>query len=78
MKKQSFREVNALLEFTQQGKVRTKTHTRQIGFPEPVILSITFSFPDMLLVSAANSSSLLWSGSDKMCPWLLAHLPEKS
>lgn len=55
MRKLSFREVNALLEFMEQGKERTKTPTRQVGFPKPVILFIAFLFPYVLLVSAANS-----------------------
>lgn len=55
IRKLSFREVNALLEFTKQGKDRTKTHARQVGFPKPVILFIAFPIPDTRLVSAANS-----------------------
>ena len=55
IKKLSFRELNALLELTQQGKERTKTHARQVKYPKPVILFIAFPIPDMCLVSAANS-----------------------
>lgn len=55
MGKLSSGEVNALFELIEQGKDRTRAHARQVWFPKPVILSITFSFPYMLLVPAADS-----------------------
>lgn len=55
MGKLSSGEMNALPELTEQGKDRARAHARQVWFPKPMILSITFSFPYMLLVPAAAS-----------------------